>query len=73
MTQILISCFIISIVILSYGVIISKYVLNEKIDENLNFYESSIFGIIFLSFSGVILNFVVPLNILLEIQFYFLV
>ena len=63
MTQILISCLIISVVILSYGVIISKYVLNEKIDENLNFYESSIFGIIFLSFSGVILNFVVPLNI----------
>ena len=63
MTQILISCLIISVVILSYGVIISKYVLNEKIDENLNFYESSIFGIIFLSFSGVILNFV-PLNII---------
>ena len=56
MITIIFNTILTNIILISYGVIFVKYFCKEKLSEN-NLHEVSLFGIIFLSFIVLLLNF----------------
>lgn len=61
MFNIIISCFTSSVIIMSYGILFNKSIL-EKNNQKIDYYEVSIFGFIFISFISLLINFLVPIN-----------
>ncbi len=61
MLNILISSFISSIIIIINGVIFTKLIFNAKVNE-INIYESGIYGFISIGFISLIINFIFPIN-----------
>ena len=61
MINIFINTIIVNLVIFSFGLVCSQTFLNEKITKD-NVYEIPLFGIIFLSFVVLIINFFFPIN-----------
>lgn len=61
MLNILISSFISSIIIIINGVIFTKLIFNTKVNE-INIYESGIYGFISIGFISLIINFIFPIN-----------
>lgn len=51
-----------SIITLGYGFFFYFFIFNNKIISEKNYYEISIFGIVFISFLAVIINFFFPIN-----------
>ena len=51
-----------SIITLGYGSFFYFFIFNNKIFSEKNYYEISIFGIVFISFLAVIINFFIPIN-----------
>ena len=51
-----------SIITLGYGSFFYFFIFNNKTFSEKNYYEISIFGIIFISFLAVIINFFLPIN-----------
>ena len=51
-----------SIITLGYGSFFYFFIFNNKIFSEKNYYEISIFGIVFISFLAVIINFFLPIN-----------
>jgi len=62
MIEILAASIISNLLIYIYGCIFSRYFFTNNFSNNENFSEHSIFGIIFLSFIALIINFFIPLN-----------
>ncbi|WP_440613974.1 LIC_10190 family membrane protein [Candidatus Pelagibacter sp. HIMB1748] len=62
MIEIIILSLISSIILFSYGLVFCYLSFNQKISDNINFYETSLFGVIFLSFIALLINFFLPLN-----------
>ena len=62
MLQILLFSFLINIIIISSGNFFIKNFILSKSSYHKNYYEYALFGIIFLSFLALILNFIFPLN-----------
>ena len=62
MFEILAASVISNLLIYIYGCIFSRYFFTKNFSNNENFSEHSIFGIIFLSFIALIINFFIPLN-----------
>jgi hypothetical protein len=54
-----------SVILFTFGSIFQKFAFNQDINTNKNFSECSIYGIIFLSFLALIINFILPINKLL--------
>ena len=65
MIEILTASLFSSIILLTFGNIFQKFVFNQNIYTNENFSENSIFGIIFLSLLTLIINFILPINMVL--------
>ena len=64
MINIFFSCILVSFIIIVYGDFFCKKILISKEKENI--YEKGIIGTILLSFFGLILNFIIPLNIIVN-------
>ena len=64
MINIFFSCILVSFIIIVYGDIFCRKILISKEKENI--YEKGIIGTILLSFFGLILNFIIPLNIIVN-------
>ncbi len=62
MFELILSCVVSSIVLLSIGNLFCSYFFKDKISISKNFSEFSLFGIVALSFFALILNFFFPLN-----------
>ena len=62
MIEILIASLFSSIILLTFGNIFQKLIFNQNIYANKNFSENSIYGVIFLSFLVLIINFIFPIN-----------
>ena len=62
MINLLLFNFLTSIYIYSFGVFFTKTFMNEEKIKQRNFYDYGIYGAIFLSFIGLLLNFFLPLN-----------
>ena len=62
MLEILISCIISSIILLTFGNLFCAYFFKQNIYKSENFSENSIYGIIFLSFLSLIINFFIPIG-----------
>ena len=65
MLEILVSCLISSIILLTSGNLFCSYFFKQDIYRSKNFSENSIYGIIFLSFLSLIINFFIPIGKLL--------
>ena len=61
MINIFINIIIVNLVIFSFGFVCSQTFFNEKITKD-NVYEIPLFGIIFLSFVVLVINFFFPIN-----------
>ena len=62
MIEILTASLFSSIILLTFGNIFQKLIFNQNIYVNKNFSENSIYGVIFLSFLVLIINFIFPIN-----------
>ncbi len=62
MLEIFISCVLSTIILLVYGNLFCSYFFKLNIYKTSNFSENSIFGIIFLSFFALIINFLIPIE-----------
>jgi hypothetical protein len=62
MLEILVSCLISSIILLTSGNLFCSYFFKQDIYKSKNFSENSIYGIIFLSFLSLIINFFIPIG-----------
>jgi hypothetical protein len=62
MAEILISCLISSITLLTFGSFFCNIFLKQNTFSDEKFAENSIFGVIFLSFLALIVNFILPIN-----------
>ena len=62
MIEIFLASFFSSSLLFVFGNIFSYTIFNQNIHNNYKFAENSIFGVIFLSFFALILNFFIPLN-----------
>ena len=61
MIELFFSIFVVAVTIYGQGLIFNKIILKQKILIS-NFFEKSIFGIIFLSFNILLINFFIPIN-----------
>ena len=61
MINIFFSCFVSSAIIMSYGLIFNQAFFKSD-TKNINYYEASIFGFIFIGYLSLIINFFTPLN-----------
>ena len=62
MVEIFISCLISGITLLTFGNLFCNIFLKQNNFSYENFAENSIFGVIFLSFLALIINFMFPIN-----------
>jgi hypothetical protein len=62
MLEILVSCVISSIILLTSGNLFCSYFFKQDIYKSKNFSEHSIYGVIFLSFLSLIINFFIPIG-----------
>ena len=62
MFELILSCVVSSIILLSFGNLFCSYFFKDKISISKNFSEFSLFGIVALSFFALTLNFFFPLN-----------
>ena len=66
MLEVIIACFVSTFVITSYGKFFISLTFSNNFQSNLNISEKGLIGIIVISFLGLLVNFVLPLNQILS-------